>query len=88
MIDGRRECEADFADDLHPELEGGTGIGPRGLGQSGPGRVGIGCGVGRGRAHDDLAFMMTRTRRGVLLNFNELCHGEFVHFGDKRRGCC
>ena len=36
MVDRRHEREPDLADDLHPELQGGAGIAPRGLGQSRP----------------------------------------------------
>ena len=46
MVDRRREREPDFADDLHPELQSGAGIGPRRLGQCRPGVVGIGCSMG------------------------------------------
>ena len=32
MVDRRHECEPNLTDDLHPELQCGTGIAPRGLG--------------------------------------------------------
>src|ERR1035437_730829 len=57
MVDGRREGEPDFANDLHPELQGSAGVVPRALGQSGP-SCGIGCGMVVIHGGMDLATIM------------------------------
>ncbi len=55
VVEVRDEGETDFSDNLEPELEGGAGIGPRGLGESGPGFFGAGSGVGHGACGHDSA---------------------------------